>query len=229
MNTTPPWPAIKKSLPSFITFAVFLGGIALLFHYFDAKTLGGYVERAGIWAPLALIAVKASTIVIAPLGGAPLYPLAGALFGFWGGVLYLMIGDAIGASISFWLSRIYGRRIVNHFFPDNETIRRVLHAFGTFRGFLVGRVALIALPELISYAAGLTRIRFLTFFIVFNVIEIFPTALLAAIGTFLTQSNGSFIYTALLVLGAFVCGGGMFLFANHMKSQDPDLRQIDVK
>lgn len=218
------WKVFKGSLPGLLSFALIVGGIWVVFRYFDEATIHAYIESAGFWAPVILIVAKASTIVIAPLGGSPLYPLAGALFGFWNGFFYIMLGDIIGATIAFYLSRIFGRRVINYFFPDNKLVSRVLHALGTFKGFLMARVGFIALPELISYAAGLTKISFLTFFTVFAVLEIFPVAVLVAVGTFLTDGNSSFLYTTVLVGGALVCASGIMLFAKYVASQNPDLK-----
>lgn len=211
------------ALPGLISFALLIGGIVFVFRYFDQETITLYIEGAGLWAPLALIVAKASTIVIAPLGGAPLYPLAGALFGFWNGFFYIMLGDILGATIAFWLSRLFGRRIVNYFFPDSAMINRVLKALSTFKGFLMARIGFIALPEVVSYAAGLSSINFFLFFAVFAALEVFPSAVLVALGTFLTDSNGSLIYTGVFVGGALVCAAGIALFARYVVSTHPEL------
>ena len=76
---------------------VVIGGSFLI----DIEELSAFVARAGLWGPLALILLKASTIVFAPLSGSPLYPLAGALFGPWWGLLYIMLGESLGGSIAF--------------------------------------------------------------------------------------------------------------------------------
>src|SRR3989344_2764499 len=199
----PIFKSLAKSLPSFAVFALVLAGIFIVFRYFDAQTLVGYVERAGIWAPLALIVAKASTIVIAPLGGAPLYPLAGALFGFWWGYLYLILGDTLGITIAFYLSRAYGRRIVDYFFPDHALVDRVLHALGTIQGLVIAQISFISFPELICYAAGLTRIAFIPFILITTAVSIVPRGVLVALGTLLTAGYGSWGFTGLAVLAMF--------------------------
>lgn len=215
---------LLKSLPSFVFLGLVLLGIFVVFRYFDSETLATFIEDAGIWAPLALIVAKASTIVIAPLGGAPLYPLAGALFGFWSGFLYLIIGDAVGGTISFYLSRFFGRSIVNYFFPDNKLIDRVLHALGSVKGLLIAQVSFISFPELISYAAGLTKIRFVPFFIIFVVVSSIPRAALVGLGTLLTDTTSPLLYIGGIAAAMVMLGVGSLVFARYMRSQNPDLR-----
>jgi len=216
--------SLLKSLPNFLVLALVLASIFVVFRYLNAETINGFIERAGIWAPLTLIAAKASTIVIAPLGGAPLYPLAGALFGFWKGYLYLILGDTIGITIAFYLSRTYGRRIVDYFFPDHKLVNRVLHALGTIKGLMIAQISFISFPEIVCYAAGLTRISFLPFILITTSVSVVPRGILVALGTLLTQGYGSWVYTGLAVLAMLALGGGMFVFSRYMRALDPDLR-----
>ena len=224
-----PTKTFLRALPNLIMLALVLGGLYVVFRYFDTETIKQFVESAGIWAPLALITAKASTIVFAPIGGTPLYPLAGALFGFWGGFTYLIIGDALGGIISFYISRIWGRKVVSYFFPDNKLLDRVLRVLGSVKGLLVARVAFISFPELISYAAGLTRIPFWQFFVIFISVSVIPVAALVGLGTLFTVQNSPWSVTGFLVASVVVFGTGMYLFSRYVKEQNPELKNIDVE
>src|SRR3989344_7099265 len=92
---------------NFIGLAGLIGVLAIAFYFLDIEEMRVQIERAGLWAPLLFIFAKATTIVVAPLGGSPLYPIAGALFGFWKGIFLLVIGDAIGGGVFFFFSRIF--------------------------------------------------------------------------------------------------------------------------
>src|SRR3989338_7758109 len=94
--------------------------IILLSLFIDIGSLKIWVERAGVWGPLIFILLKITTIVIAPLSGAPLYPVVGILFGFWHGALYVEIGDFLGYTIAFSISRLYGRKMVDKFISSKE-------------------------------------------------------------------------------------------------------------
>src|SRR3989344_4189854 len=201
----------KQLLTSFISLTVILGGIYFLIRYFGLTEVQEMIERTGVWAPLALIIAKASTVVIAPLGGSPLYPLAGALFGFWKGVGLLMLGDTLGGVIAFYLSRIFGRHLVEKFLGDDQKfLARALKMMGTVKGFLVARVCFMPAPEVVAYGAGLTRINFIPFFLIYITIGVIPTMALAGIGSALTLGMW-WVLPAALVAGA-VLGPFWFFF-----------------
>ncbi|MEK7135121.1 MAG: VTT domain-containing protein [Patescibacteria group bacterium] len=107
--------------------------IIAIAYFIDLSSVKVWVEQAGVWGPLVFILLKTSTIVIAPLSGSPLYPLVGLLFGFWPGFLYVVVGDALGYSIAFLLSRIFGKKLINKFLSNQEegTLGKVIAHAGT--------------------------------------------------------------------------------------------------
>jgi len=207
----------RQLITSLASLTVIFGGIYLVFKYFGLIEVQDTIERAGIWAPLVLIAAKASTIVLAPLGGAPLYPLAGALFGFWKGTGLLLIGDALGGTIAFFLSRFFGRHLVEKLLGDDQKfLARALRMMSTAKGFLIARLCFLPLPEVVSYGAGLTRINFLLFFVIYLPLEVIPVAALASLGTLLTLGMW-WVLPAALVAGSIVIPLGFLLFRSMLK------------
>src|SRR3712207_5013501 len=105
--------------PSFPRIVLAVGGLALLsaamfavIHAIGVERIRSTVEAAGPWGPLVYIVLKVATMVIAPLSSAPLRMSAGAIFGFWEGVLLTVLGGVLGGSANFWISRLIGRRLV---------------------------------------------------------------------------------------------------------------------
>ncbi|GAB3682468.1 hypothetical protein GCM10028857_08380 [Salinarchaeum chitinilyticum] len=78
----------------------------------DPADARAFVSDFGVFAPLALIALQAAQVLVAPIPGQVLAVVAGYLFGPWWGTFYNMIGIAIGSTAAFWLSRRYGRSYV---------------------------------------------------------------------------------------------------------------------
>lgn len=192
--------------------AVVLGGIYFVLHYFGITEVRETIEHAGIWAPLVLVLAKASTIVIAPLGGAPLYPLAGALFGFWQGTGLLLLGDALGGTVAFFISRTFGRTLVERIIGDDKKfLGRALKMMGTVKGFLIARVCFMPLPEVVSYGAGLTRIPFIYFFPIYISIGAIPIMILSGLGSVLTLGTW-WILPAAIAAGMIVIPTGFFIF-----------------
>jgi uncharacterized membrane protein YdjX (TVP38/TMEM64 family) len=206
----------KQLIISLGSIVLVLGGLYAVFAYFGITNVQETIDDAGIWAPLVLILAKASTIIIAPLSGSPLYPLAGALFGFWEGALYLILGDMIGGVVAFWISRILGRSIVEKMIGgDGKFLSRALKMMGTIKGFLVARICFAPLPEVVAYGAGLTRINFLVFLIIFVAVGIPPILVLAGLGSILTLDTWWVLPAALLV-GIIVVPLGFFLFKSML-------------
>lgn len=194
--------------------------ILILIFFFDIDSVKVWVEKAGIWGPLVFILLKTSTIVIAPLSGSPLYPLVGLLFGFWPGILYVEIGDAIGYSLSFWISRIFGKKIVSKFITNKEEgiMTKVINHASTPKGFFQACLTLFAMPELLSYGAGLTKLSYWRVISIMVPISAVGSALFVFIGSVLDPNNQSvLIGFGLPIVGIVAMLIGGTLFAKSLK------------
>lgn len=210
--------------------AINLGILVLAFGsiYFASQLWGAdavkeWVESAGPWAPLAVIAAKASTIIFAPLNGSFLYPLSGGLFGFGEGLLYATLGDIIGCSTAFFLSRRFGRRFVDKMLGKEDIfLGRVLTTMGSVRGFFMTRLILITAQDLLAYAAGLTRLRYIHFILIHISIGLIPTALLVGLGSSLL-TNPTLGSLGALFAGSSVIGiVSVALFLWYISRQKPE-------
>ena len=113
----------------------------------------------GPWAPLAYFLFVVVEVIVAPIPGAMLYAPGGLIFGgFTGGILSLA-GNTTGAGISCWLIRTLGGERLNRL-VDADTLASLQEKLRR-RGFLVVlllRINPLTSSDLVSYAAGLTRI-----------------------------------------------------------------------
>lgn len=180
----------KHALISLGSVLVVLAAMYALIQYFGLNDVQGAVARAGVWAPLVLIVAKASTIVIAPLSGSPLYPLAGALFGFWKGFFIVLTGDALGSIISFYISRFFGRTIAEKMLGSEQGyISKALAMMGTVKGFFMVRLCFISAPEIAAYGAGLTRLHVVPFIGINTLLGAIPVLLLTKMGTYIAAGS----------------------------------------
>lgn len=219
METTP-----RQAIFNVLALVAILACIIMFFRMFDLDQVQRTIEQAGVWAPLILIAAKASTIVIAPLSGSPLYPIGGALFGFWKAFGLLVAGDMVGGSIAFFLSRIFGRRIVDTMMGAQKGfISSALEMMGSWKGFLLARLGFVTFPEVPAYAAGLSKIGYIPFVIIFTIVGAIPTAVTTALGALLTADSESKVFLLVLLFGAVVSGVSIVLFVQHVqKKMDAD-------
>jgi uncharacterized membrane protein YdjX (TVP38/TMEM64 family) len=198
----------KQKIMEIVWFAIlvflFLSSIKLI----KSGQLQETLESFGIFAPIVLVLLKAVTLVIAPLGGTPIYIIAGALYGKYIGLALALFGDVLGSSICFGLSRKYGARILGTFAGSQNTskILDTVSVLNSTRSFIKARLGFISLPELLAYATGLSSISFWTFSFI-NFLFYLPVdfGLVFAGSKFVDISTKYiFIYPLILFIFAFV-------------------------
>lgn len=206
-----------------------IGGLYVFFRVFDISDIRTRVEEAGAWGPFIVVMAKASTIVIAPLTGSPIYPIAGALFGFWKAFLLLIAGDALGGAIAFYLSRFFGRSIVERMLGGQENlVAQALSMMSSVRGFLLARLCFTTFPEVPAYAGGLSRIPFLPFIVIYTLVGSVPTAFTTALGSFLTSRNNPLVFGSVFLFGAIVSGVSLYIFIRILQSRVDNSGQKDT-
>ena len=198
-----------------IGLGITIGVLILLSIFVDTNSLKEWVGKAGVWGPLVFILLKISTLVIAPLSGGPLYPTVGLLFGFWPGILYVIIGDIIGTSIDFYVARILGRKWVEKFISNKEEgiLAQIINHVSDGKGFLHACMTCFALPELLSYGAGLSRLSYKKFILISPPFLVIPSIILVFLGSVLDAGNKSLLLGLLIpVMGAtaLLIGGTLF-------------------
>jgi uncharacterized membrane protein YdjX (TVP38/TMEM64 family) len=119
-----------------------------------------WVASLGAWGPIAFIAGYS----VAPVIFAPAFVLTiagGAIFGFVEGVIYVMIGATIGATLAFLTGRYLARQFVEGLLTRDPRLLLIDRAVER-NGFKL--VALLrmcpAVPfVLLNYALGISRVR----------------------------------------------------------------------
>ncbi|OEH92225.1 TVP38/TMEM64 family protein [Bacillus solimangrovi] len=139
---------------------------------FTADDIRDWILSFGVIAPLIYIGIY--TIRPLVLFPASILSLAGgATFGALGGMLYTIIGAVLGAALSFFVARRFGKNISKD--TSNERVQRIQEQLDKNGFFYVLIFRLIPLFnfDLVSYSSGLSRVRF-TSFILATTIGIIP-------------------------------------------------------
>lgn len=133
-------------------------------YHIDPDGLRDWLQARGPLAPLAYIALLVAAIVISPIPSVPLNVAAGLAFGLVWGTVYTLIGIELGGVIAFLIARHLGRPAVVRYVPaaSVEFVDRLADRLG-WRGIFLVRLIPLFHFDWISYAAGLTRMRFLSF------------------------------------------------------------------
>lgn len=133
----------------------------------NAEQVRELIIKAGPWGPVVYILMQLAQVLIAPIPGQVVGLIGGYLFGPFLGVVYTVIGATIGFSLIFILSRKLGRPFVEGFVS-----RKVIDKFdyltkdkGPWVFFFM--FLLPAFPDdIISFIAGLTKIRIRTLILI---------------------------------------------------------------
>jgi uncharacterized membrane protein YdjX (TVP38/TMEM64 family) len=179
-NKTPPKNkrgAVFKALvfAAFIAAAVYVVRFTPVKEFLTAEALGRFLDSAGIWAPIAYMAVYAVGVCLF-LPGTLLTGLGAAIFGPYWGFLYVWVGAMLGASAAFLIGRTLGREFAASLIGDrlkkyDDAIER--NGFAT-----VLYLRLVYFPFTpMNFGMGLTKVRFWDYF--------FGTALGIIVGTFI--------------------------------------------
>lgn len=121
-----------------------------------------WVQSLGFWGPLVFVlGYAAATVAFLP--GSLLTLAAGAIFGLAEGTLYAFLGATLGATCSFLVARYLARnaverRLAKH--PRFAAIDRAVAGAG-FKIVALLRLSPVFPFNLLNYALGLTRVRFL--------------------------------------------------------------------
>ena len=155
-----------------ITYAV-LGAAVIALLLLGGRRAGQYipqfaawVEGLGVWGPLVFI-LGYAVATVAFIPGSLLTLAAGAIFGLVKGTLYTFCGATLGASASFLVARYVARRAIEKKTAGNAKFAAIDKAVGQ-EGFKI--VALLRLSpifpfNLLNYGLGLTKVRFLDYFL----------------------------------------------------------------
>jgi uncharacterized membrane protein YdjX (TVP38/TMEM64 family) len=148
---------------------LFVVGLTVVLPLFGSgERLRDLVEQTGAWSPVVYVAAKAAATVVAPLSGVPLKAASGALLGVGWGIFYSVLGDVIGGCVCFGISRLLGRGIVERFSAAGaiDRVEEFTSSYGDWRMVLFGRLTLSPVYNLVSYAAGLTKLPFWQYLLV---------------------------------------------------------------
>lgn len=137
-----------------------------LFTNLDIARLQNYIHGMGPWGPAISFVLMILQSVIAPLPSFILTFVNAAVFGWvWGAVLS-WTSSLTGASLCYGIARLYGRGVVVRLISATalESIDTFFMKYGK-HAVLFARLLPFMSFDVISYAAGLTALRFPPFLI----------------------------------------------------------------
>ena len=160
-----------------ILLVLILAGIPafLYFKYgsdiFSADTAGrviAYLRQNRSTAALIIIGIQILQVVICVLPGQPIQFASSYMFGVFFGFALSLAGAVAGTAISFYLAKLLGSDAM-HIFFDEDKLDDYRQKMNSGRGLLIAFLIYLipGVPkDLVSYAAGLSEVRFRPFLLV---------------------------------------------------------------
>jgi uncharacterized membrane protein YdjX (TVP38/TMEM64 family) len=161
----------------------FKGEIVFDLYANDTTQFRDYLVGLGAWAWFTYVWLIVLEVLIAFIPGWFVYPIGAALFGFMQAVALIMMANFIGASMSFWIGRRWGKPLVQKFVSRKYLVLfdKYMERNGTWAIFLL-KVNPVTSFDFWNYVAGASNIGFWRFTIA-NMLGIFPLVLFfAAVG-----------------------------------------------
>lgn len=159
------------------------------------------ITELGALGPLLVIALMSTAIVLSPIPSAPIALAAGAAYGHTFGTIYIITGAQLGAVIAFLIARYTSSEAVNKLI-SKDVSERLKGAQNTLMATVfISRILPFISFDVISYAAGVSPIKFWRFFVA-TLVGLLPTSFaLAHFGSELASTELNKISYSILALG----------------------------
>lgn len=179
-----------------------VGSVFAMFATGDFSAASEFMAQYGPAAAMVSFLLMVFQSVIAPLP-AFLITIANAnLFGWWQGAILSWASAMVGAALCFWIARVVGREAVEKLAGKNG-IRQMEEFFqrhGT-QSVLIARLLPFVSFDWVSYFAGLTSMRFWSFFLATGLGQLPATIVYSYVGGMLT-GGAKLLMMGLLILFA---------------------------
>lgn len=153
----------------------------------NLESLKQYILSFGIWAPIISFILMILQSVAAPLPAFLITFANAALFGWVKGALLSWTSAMAGAALCFYIARFLGRdtveKLTSKFAIDS--IDEFFNKYGKHT-ILIARLLPFMSFDLVSYAAGLTSMSFVSFFIATGIGQLPATIIYSYVGDMLT-------------------------------------------
>lgn len=173
----------------------------------DVGMVKNYILSFGMLAPIVSFVLMVLQSIIAPLPAFIITFANAGLFGWVNGAILSWTSSMVGAALCFYIAKFLGRDVVVKL-TSNEALNKVDNFFGRYGKFaiLIARLLPFISFDIVSYAAGLTSMKFTTFFIATGIGQLPATIIYSYIGGMLTGTTKTFVIglLCLFALSTFI-------------------------
>ena len=180
-------------------------GLISLFQSLDIEAIKAYILSFGLLAPFVSFALMVFQSILAPLPAFLITFANAALFGWVYGALLSWSSAMIGALLCFYIAKMLGREVVEKL--TSKIALKSVDAFFEKHGvyaILIARLLPFISFDIVSYAAGLTRMSLRSFLIATGLGQLPATLIYSYAGEMLTGGAKTFVYGLLILFSVSV-------------------------
>jgi len=165
--------------------------INILSYYFPKEEVEKMIENAGILAPIVYIFLHLLTYIFAPLSGTSVTAIGFFLFG---------VTVILSSITNFYIARRWGVKIVENL-VGKEVLSKYIgfvndHGYTTL---ILSRIFLHGFSDITSYFAGLSKMKFLPYFLISVLATIPGTVIMYFLSSYAKSTMEYIIYSFLFV------------------------------
>lgn len=166
----------------------------------DVDLVRGYILGYGIWAPIVSFLLMVLQSIVAPLPAFIITFANAGIFGWVKGAILSWASAMVGAALCFYIAKFLGRDVVEKLTSKTalKKIDSFFHKYGKY-AVLIARLLPFISFDIVSYAAGLTSMGFLEFFIATGIGQLPATIIYSYIGSMLTGTAKTFVMGLLIL------------------------------
>lgn len=166
----------------------------------DVDLARGYILGFGIWAPVVSFLLMVLQSLAAPLPAFIITFANAGLFGWVKGAILSWSSAMAGAALCFYVAKFLGRGVVEKLTSRTalEKVDEFFKQYGNY-AILIARLLPFISFDIVSYAAGLTSMRFWPFFIATGIGQLPATIIYSYIGGMLTGTTKTFVFGLLML------------------------------
>lgn len=223
----------REKLGQIVKFSIFLLCLWLLFKFILLPTITSqefkqFTESLGVFGYLIIIGYVVLSHVFAPVAGTPGVALGVTIYGIKTGMWLLYVGSLISASINFGISKRFGRPWVIKLAGKQSMTK--IDEFAAVEGkqiMIISRLIGFAFFDFISYAAGLTKLKYKDYIVITTVFGLIPNILTQFIFKDINFQSDTGI---LIWMGSVGLAGVVFgILMRHYLKRQPKLNKDKQK
>ena len=158
--------AVKKGAVFLLVITLISALLLYLQNQVGLENIRTFIIQTGPLGPVIYILLIVLTHILAPLQGSPILIAGLAIFGKWV-IIYSYLASVISSYTNFWIARKFGRGLVTKL-VGNEGLAKIDHIASHEgpKALVFMRLFQAWITDFVSYAAGLTSIKFSTYFFI---------------------------------------------------------------